>query len=35
MYRKIVLDNGLRVVTERMPLSQSITVGILSGRDQH
>ena len=28
MSRKIVLDNGLRVVTERMPLSESFTVGI-------
>lgn len=34
MYRKIVLDNGLRVVTERMPLSQLITVGISSSRGQ-
>jgi predicted Zn-dependent peptidase len=28
MYRKIVLDNGLRVVTERMPTLKSVTVGI-------
>ncbi len=28
MYRKIVLDNGVRVVTERMPSSKSVTVGI-------
>ncbi len=28
MYRKVVLDNGLRVVTERMPSFKSVTVGI-------
>ncbi len=28
MYRKVVLDNGLRVVTERMPALKSVTVGI-------
>ncbi|MDE3226233.1 MAG: insulinase family protein [Nitrospirota bacterium] len=28
MYRKLVLDNGLRVVTERMPAFKSVTVGI-------
>lgn len=28
MYRKVVLDNGLRVVTERMPSLRSVTVGI-------
>lgn len=28
MYRKIVLDNGLRVVTERMPALKSVTIGI-------
>lgn len=28
MYRKIVLDNGVRVVTERMPSAKSVTVGI-------
>ena len=28
MYRKLVLDNGLRVVTERMPALKSVTVGI-------
>ncbi len=28
MYRKIVLDNGLRVVMERMPWLKSVTVGI-------
>jgi len=28
MYRKIVLDNGLRVVTERMPALKSVSVGI-------
>jgi predicted Zn-dependent peptidase len=28
VYRKIVLDNGLRVVTERMPALKSVTVGI-------
>lgn len=28
MYRKFVLDNGLRVVTERMPALKSVTVGV-------
>jgi predicted Zn-dependent peptidase len=28
MYRKIVLDNGVRVVTERMPSAKSVTVGV-------
>ena len=28
MYRKIVLDNGLRVVTERMPALKSVSIGI-------
>ena len=28
MYRKTVLDNGVRVVTERMPSAKSVTVGI-------
>ncbi|MEP6887654.1 MAG: pitrilysin family protein [Nitrospirales bacterium] len=28
MYRKIVLDNGVRAVTERMPSAKSVTVGI-------
>ena len=28
MYRKLVLDNGLRVVTERMPGLKSVSVGI-------
>jgi len=28
MARKVVLDNGLRVVTERMPALRSVTVGI-------
>lgn len=28
MYRKVVLDNGLRVVTERMPALKSVTIGI-------
>jgi len=28
MYRKIVLDNGVRLVTERMPSLKSVTVGI-------
>lgn len=28
MYRKFVLDNGIRVVTERMPAAKSVTVGI-------
>ena len=28
MYRKLVLENGLRVVTERMPALKSVTVGI-------
>ena len=28
MHRKIVLDNGVRVVTERMPSAKSVTVGI-------
>lgn len=28
MYRKIVLDNGLRVVTESIPTLRSVTVGI-------
>ncbi|MGH7231625.1 MAG: M16 family metallopeptidase [Nitrospiraceae bacterium] len=28
MYRKVVLDNGLRVVIERMPTLKSVTIGI-------
>ncbi len=28
MYRKLILDNGVRVVTERMPTLKSVTVGI-------
>ncbi len=28
MYRKLVLDNGVRVVTERIPTLKSVTVGI-------
>jgi len=28
MYRKVVLDNGVRLVTERMPALKSVTVGI-------
>ena len=28
MYRKLVLDNGMRVVTERIPTLKSVTVGI-------
>jgi len=28
VYRKLVLENGLRVVTERMPALKSVTVGI-------
>ncbi|MER3422710.1 MAG: peptidase M16 [Nitrospiraceae bacterium] len=28
MYRKLVLDNGLRIVMERMPALKSVTVGI-------
>ena len=28
MYRKLVLDNGVRVVTERMPTLKSVTVGV-------
>src|SRR6476660_8164140 len=28
MHRKIVLDNGVRVVTERMPSAKSVTVGV-------
>ncbi len=28
MYRKVVLDNGMRVVTERIPTLKSVTVGI-------
>ena len=28
MYRKLVLDNGIRVVTERIPTLKSVTVGI-------
>lgn len=28
MYRKLVLDNGVRVVTERIPILKSVTVGI-------
>jgi len=28
VYRKLVLDNGLRVVTERIPTLKSVTVGI-------
>lgn len=28
MYRKILLDNGVRVVTEHMPSAKSVTIGI-------
>jgi len=28
LYRKLVLDNGVRVVTERMPTLKSVTVGV-------
>ena len=28
MYRKLILDNGVRLVTERMPSLKSVTVGI-------
>jgi predicted Zn-dependent peptidase len=28
VYRKLVLDNGMRVVTERIPTLKSVTVGI-------
>ena len=28
MYRKVILNNGLRIVTERMPALKSVTVGI-------
>ncbi|MFM7841375.1 MAG: M16 family metallopeptidase, partial [Nitrospira sp.] len=28
MYRKVVLDNGVRLVTERMPSLRSVTIGI-------
>jgi predicted Zn-dependent peptidase len=28
VYRKVVLDNGLRIVSERMPALKSVTVGI-------
>lgn len=28
MYRKIVLENGVRVITERMPALRSVTIGI-------
>ncbi|NOS83348.1 MAG: insulinase family protein [Nitrospira sp.] len=28
MYRKLLLDNGVRVVTERMPTLKSVTVGV-------
>lgn len=28
MYRKLVLDNGIRVVTERIPTLRSVTVGV-------
>ena len=28
MHRKLVLDNGVRVVVERMPTLKSVTVGI-------
>jgi predicted Zn-dependent peptidase len=28
MFRKFVLDNGLRIVTERMPAIKSVTIGI-------
>ncbi len=28
MYRKVVLENGLRVVTERIPTLKSVTIGI-------
>ena len=38
MYRKLVLDNGVRVVTERMPTLKSVTVGVwvnIGSRDEH
>lgn len=28
MYRKLVLDNGIRVVTERIPTLKSVTIGV-------
>jgi predicted Zn-dependent peptidase len=28
VYRKLVLDNGLRVVAERMPATRSVTIGV-------
>ncbi len=28
MYRKFVLDNGLRIVTEKIPACKSVTIGI-------
>ena len=37
MYRKLVLDNGVRVVTERMPTLKSVTVGVwvnIGSRDE-
>jgi predicted Zn-dependent peptidase len=38
LYRKLVLDNGVRVVTERMPTLKSVTVGVwvnIGSRDEH
>ena len=28
MYRKLILDNGIRLVTERIPTLKSVTIGI-------
>lgn len=38
MYRKLVLDNGIRLVTERIPTLKSVTVGIwvnVGSRDEN
>ncbi len=38
MYRKLVLDNGIRLVTERIPTVKSVTVGVwvnVGSRDEH
>ena len=28
MYRKLILDNGIRLVTEQIPTLKSVTVGV-------
>lgn len=38
MYRKLVLDNGVRVVAERMPATRSVAIGVwvnVGSRDEH